>query len=253
MSGLLAGKTVLITGVVNPDSIAFATAEAAIRHGASIITTAAPRDLDAARESTEALGAPAFPLDVTDAADWASLADHLGSTGTRLDGALHAIAYAPADALHGRFLPPPGSRLDIALQTSVVSYGQLAHLVSTHAPPSGASVVGLTFDASRAWSTYNWMGVLKAALESTSRYVARDLGPALIRSNLIAAGPLRTRAASAIAGFDELIDEWRTAPLPWDATDARPVADAACFLFSDLARSISGEILHVDAGHHAMV
>lgn len=119
------------------------------------------------------------------------------------------------------------------------------------APPGGASLVGLDFDASRAWPTYNWMGVRKAALESANRYLARDLGGRGIRSNLMAAGPLTTRAASAVPGFDLLHDAWRRAPLPCHPNDAAPVADAACFLLSDLARPVTGEIIHVDGGHHA--
>lgn len=253
MNGLLEGKALLVTGVVTTDSIAFATAEAAIEHGAVVILTAPPRDLDRARAATESLEAPLLRLDVTDPADWAAVADHLETTGTRLAGALHAVAYAPAEALDGEFLPPPSRRLDLALETSVVSYGWLAQLVAEHADPNGASVVGLTFDASRAWPTYNWMGVLKAALESANRYVARDVGRRGVRSNLVAAGPLQTRAASAIAGFDRLLAEWCTTPIRWDPADARPVADVACFLFSDLARAVTGEIVHVDAGHHALV
>ena len=117
----------------------------------------------------------------------------------------------------------------------------------------GGALVALDFDASVAWPAYDWMGVAKAALEATGRYLARDLGPQAVRVNLISAGPLATVAASGIPGFDRLAGAWQgQAPLGWDAEDPRPVADAACFLLSDLSRAITGELLHVDGGFHAM-
>ena len=118
----------------------------------------------------------------------------------------------------------------------------------------GGSLVGLDFDAGdRAWPIYNWMGVCKAALRSVSKYVARDLGAAGIRSNLVAAGPLSTRAALGIPNFSLLTEAWdTTSPLAWSSTDASPVADVVCFLLSDFARAITGELLHVDGGYHAM-
>ena len=118
---------------------------------------------------------------------------------------------------------------------------------------SWGSVVGLTFDASVAWPVYDWMGVSKAALESVNRYLARDLGERGVRVNLVAAGPVSTPAAGGIPGFDRLAALWeRQAPLGWDPEDPAPVADAVCFLLSDLARAVDGEILHVDGGFHAM-
>jgi enoyl-[acyl-carrier protein] reductase I len=117
----------------------------------------------------------------------------------------------------------------------------------------GAGVVGLDFDASVAWPSYDWMGVAKAALEAVSRYLARELGPQEVRVNLVSAGPIETLAAGGIPGASELADVWsQTAPLAWDPEDPGPVADAACFLLSPLARGITAEILHVDGGYHAM-
>jgi meromycolic acid enoyl-[acyl-carrier protein] reductase len=104
-----------------------------------------------------------------------------------------------------------------------------------------------------AWPIYDWMGVAKAALESVNRYLARDLGPHGVRSNLVSAGPLRTLAAKSIPGFQVLADAWELqAPLGWDVTDAAPVADACVFLLSDMARGVTGEVLHVDGGYHAI-
>lgn len=120
--------------------------------------------------------------------------------------------------------------------------------------PDGGGIVGLDFDADdRAWPTHNWMGVCKAALRSTARYLARDLGPAGIRVTLVAAGPLHTRAASGIPGFHHLTEAWESAaPLRWDPDDPEPVADVVCFLLSDMARLVTGEIVHADGGFHAM-
>lgn len=251
---LLAGKQVLITGVASSDSIAFATARAAIRGGATVIATALHRDLDRAREACASLpgAVDVLAFDVTDPAAPDDLVGEIHRRYGTLDGALHAIAFAPRDALAAMFGVEAAS-VDVAFRTSVQSYVILAGVLAECAPVDGASLVGLDFDAGRAWPTYNWMGVMKAALEGASRYVARDLGQRRIRSNLVAAGPLRTRAASAIPGFEGLVRSWEEqAPLRWDPDDAAPVADAVCFLLSDLARAVTGEILHVDAGHHAV-
>ena len=117
----------------------------------------------------------------------------------------------------------------------------------------GGSLVGLDFDATVAWPSYDWMGVAKAALESVSRYLARDLGPQRRPRQPVAAGPIRTAAASGVPGFDELESPWaEQAPLGWEVDDPTPVADAALFLLSDLARATTGEIVHVDGGVHAI-
>ena len=254
-TSLLADKRLLITGVVNTDSIAYATALAAQEAGAEIVLSSLGRDLEATRLAAEHLRGDVEVLeaDLTDPAHVQALADHVAQRWGRLDGALHAVAFAPREALAGDFLAAGIDAVGRAFQTSTHTYASLASVVAALAPPQGGSIVGLDFDAAGAWPVYNWMGVCKAGLEAVNRYVARDLGPRRIRSNLIAAGPLHTRAAGGIPEFERLTDAWDAqSPLPWDAKDAASVADAACFLLSDLSRMVSGEILHVDGGYHAM-
>ncbi len=250
---MLTQKRLLITGVVTTDSIAWAVAERAQLHNAEVILTT----FDRVRDLTEAASCalPRMPeiltLDATRPGDYQGLVDQLD--GREVDGALHAIAFAPREALAGDFLSASDEAIELAFRTSTTSFARLADVVSRCAPAQGASVVGLDFDADgRAWPVYNWMGVCKVALQATMRYVARDLGPRGIRANLVAAGPLHTRAASGIPDFQSLLDAYEAAPLGWDASDATPVADAVCFLLSDMGRAISGEILHVDGGYHAL-
>jgi enoyl-[acyl-carrier protein] reductase I len=250
---MLTGKRILITGVVTTDSIAWAVAEKAQLHNAEVILTT----FDRVRELTQA-AARALPrhpeilsLDATNAGDYEALERALA--GRPLDGALHAIAFAPRDALAGDFLQASDEAIELAFRTSTTSYARLAGLLDRCAGEQGASLVGLDFDADgRAWPVYNWMGVCKVALQATMRYVARDLGPHGVRANLVAAGPLHTRAAGGIPEFRTLLDAYESAPLGWDASDPAPVADAVCFLLSDMGRAISGEVLHVDGGYHAL-
>jgi meromycolic acid enoyl-[acyl-carrier-protein] reductase len=253
---MLKGKRLLITGVATPDSIATATAARCLELGARVVLTAFPRDLEAAVAVATDLDreVTVLPLDLTDRRQADDVARQAASLLGGLDGALHAIAFAPRGVLSGPVTECDPEEVELAFRTSTWTLAELARVVSHHAPPDGASVVGLDFDAGdRAWPVYNWMGVCKAALRSTARYVARDLGPQGIRVNLVAAGPLHTRAAGAIPGFDALLAAWAsTAPLAWDPGDARPVADAVCFLLSDLGRAVTGEVLHVDGGYHAM-
>ena len=183
--GVLAGRRILITGIVTTDSIAFAVAARAQQLGAEVSVTTFDRVADLTRAAIAEL--PTRPavhqLDATVDDDYRRLGDQLLQGGT-LDGALHAVAFAPADALGGPFLEASTQSIELAMRTSTVSYARLASLLHRLAPPSGASLVGLDFDADgRAWPVYNWMGVCKVALQAVSRYVARDLGPAGIRSN----------------------------------------------------------------------
>ncbi|MBV9605118.1 MAG: enoyl-ACP reductase FabI [Solirubrobacterales bacterium] len=254
MAGLLAGKRLLITGVITKDSIAFHVAEQAQREGASIVLTSFGRARRMTERAAARLPEPAdvLELDVNRVDDLEALTESLRERWGGVDGVLHAIAFAPEDALGGRFMTAPAESAGAAFQTSAFSFKALAAAVEP-LMDAGGSVVGMDFDATVAWPIYDWMGVAKAALESVSRYLARDLGPRGIRVNLVSAGPLGTVAARGIPGFEQLASLWREqAPLGWNIEDPGPVADTICFLLSDLARGISGEIVHVDGGFHAI-
>jgi meromycolic acid enoyl-[acyl-carrier-protein] reductase len=255
---LLEGKRLLITGVLTRGSIAFEVARQAQEQGATVVLSGFGRGMRLTERAAKHLPDPpdVLELDVNAPADLERVAAELGQRfGGSLDGVLHAIAFAPADALGGGFLDTPAQSAITAFETSAFSLKGLAAALAPllEAAEGGGAVVGLDFDAAVAWPVYDWMGVAKAALESVSRYLARDLGPRGIRVNLVSAGPIETIAAGGIPGFDELATLWRSgAPLGWDTRDAAPVGAAVCFLLSDLARGITGEILHVDGGFHAM-
>jgi enoyl ACP reductase len=246
---LLSGKRLVVTGVMTRDSIAAAEAH---RAGASVVLTGFGRARRLTERAARQLPEPCdvLELDVNSDEDLAALRSSFvpGS----VDGVLHAIAYAPEDAIGGRFLDTPASSALTAFETSAFSFKALTSALLP-VLADRASVVGLDFDASVAWPSYDWMGVSKAALEAVSRYLARSLGPRGVRVNLVAAGPLRTAAASGIDGFSSLAAGWSSgAPLGWDADDAGPVARAVCFLLSDWSDGVTGEILHVDGGAHAV-
>ena len=252
---MLDNKKLLITGVITKDSIAWEAARRAQEAGAEIVLTSFGR----ARRLTERAAknlpetADVLELDVNEPEHLTAVAQELQDRWGRVDGILHAIAFAPEDALGGRFLDTPPESAITAFQTSAFSLKALAAALADLYPDAGASIVGMDFDASVAWPVYDWMGVAKAALEATARYLARDLGPRGVRVNLVAAGPLGTVAARGIPGFEELAEMWsKQAPIGWNGEDAGPVADAVLFLLSDLARGITGEIMHVDGGFHAM-
>jgi enoyl-[acyl-carrier protein] reductase I len=253
---MLDGKRLLVTGVVTKDSIAFHVARRAQELGAEVALTGFGRAKRLTARAARTLPRPVedvLELDVNAEEDLAGLEAALRAQGVdRLDGVLHAIAFAPPDALGGRFLQTPAESATAAFRTSAYSLQALTR-ACLPLMEDGGSVVGMDFDAAVAWPLYDWMGVSKAALEAVARYLARDLGPRGVRVNLVAAGPLGTIAAKGIPGFDTLAGMWlRQAPLGWATDDPGPVADAVCFLLSDLSRAITGEILHVDGGVHAM-
>ena len=251
----LEGKKLLITGVINRESIAFEVAKQAQAAGAEIVLTGFGRAKRMTDRSANRLDPvpDVLELDVNKPEDIEAVADDLRERWGRVDGVLHAIAFAPEDALGGNFLNTPVESAITAFQTSAFSLKALTVGLSDLFPEEGASIVGLDFDAQVAWPVYDWMGVAKAALEATARYLARDLGPDRIRVNLVAAGPIRTVAARSIPGFEQFEDAWSTrAPLGWDVKDPSAVASACVALLSDLFPATTGEMLHVDGGYHAI-
>jgi enoyl-[acyl-carrier protein] reductase I len=252
---LLEKKRLLVTGVLTPQSIAYVVARRAQEEGADLLLTGFGRGLSITERSARRLPSPphVLEMDATDPAHVEAVAGEVRQRWGGLDGVLHAIAFAPEDALGGRFLDTPWESVATAVHASAYSLKALAAANRDSLREGRGSVVSLDFDATVAWPAYDWMGVSKAALESVTRYLARDLGRDGIRVNCVAAGPLRTVAAKGIPGFDRFIDGWeRRAPLGWDPVDPGPVADACVWLLSDRSRGITGEIVHVDGGYHAM-
>jgi enoyl ACP reductase len=252
---LVDGKRLLITGVLTPGSIAYAVAREAVDNGAEVVLTGFGRAKSLTEKTARRLSGEVdvLELDVTKPGDVDSVHQELSGRWGTLDGVLHAIAFAPGDALGGRFLSTPYASAATAFEVSAFSLKTLTVGLLPLLEPARGSVVTLDFDATVAWPVYDWMGVAKAALESVTRYLARDLGPRGVRVNAISAGPIRTMAAKGIPGFDMFAGVWqRRAPLGWDVGDPTVVAQATLFLLSEWSRGISGEILHVDGGFHAM-
>ncbi|MBO1754596.1 MULTISPECIES: enoyl-ACP reductase FabI [Allobranchiibius] len=250
--GLLEGKKLLVTGVLMDSSIAFHVARLAQQEGAEVVLTSFGRTMKITRTISRRL--PTTPevveLDVTSTDDLDSLADRLREHVDGLDGVLHSIGFAPPGAFN--FLEGTWEDASTALQASAYSLKALA-VAALPLMHEKSSLVGLTFDAQFAWPVYDWMGVAKAAFESTNRYLARDLGPRGVRCNLVAAGPVRTTAAKSIPGFETFENTWgERAPLGWDVRDAEPAARACVALMSDWFPATTGEIVHVDGGVHAM-
>ena len=253
MGELLQGKRLLVTGVITESSIAFHAARLAQEQGAEVVLTGFGR-LSLVNRVAARLPkpAPVIELDVTDRAHLDSLAARVADHVDGLDGVVHSIAFAPPAALGGNFLTADWPDVGTALQVSAYSLKSLT-MAALPLMPAGGSVVGLTFDARFSWPSYDWMGVSKAALEATSRYLARDLGSRGVRCNLVAAGPVKTMAARSIpgyGGFEELWDE--RAPIGWDPADPEPAARGVVALLSDWFPRTTGEIVHVDGGVHAV-
>jgi len=253
---LLDGKRFVITGVLTDSSIAWHAARVAQDQGAELVLTGFGRGIRLTERSAGRLPRPAdvIELDINDPEHMDRLVADLDARWGAVDGALHAIAYAPDDALGGNFLSAPAESAATAFLTAAFSYKTLANgLRPLMVKAGGGSTVALDFDNSQAWPSYDWMGVAKSALQSVTRYLARDLGPDNIRVNAISAGPLGTVAAKSIPGFMQYNDVWAArAPLGWDTSDPEPVARMICVLFSDWSTMVSGEIVHVDGGVHAI-
>jgi enoyl-[acyl-carrier protein] reductase I len=255
--GILEGKRLLVTGVLTDQSIAFHVAKLAQQEGATVVLSSFGRAMSITQRIAGRLPqpAPVVELDVTDPEQIAGLADAVRQHVDGLDGVLHSIGFAPEAALGGNFLNTAWE--DVATAVHVSAYSLKALTVACLPLLVGegrtSSVVGLDFDAQVAWPKYDWMGVAKAAFESTARYLARDLGPQGVRVNLVAAGPIKTTAAKSIPGFDEFDNVWSTrAPIGWDLSDPEPAARACIALLSDWFPKTTAEIVHVDGGVHAM-
>ncbi|MGI8871628.1 MAG: enoyl-ACP reductase FabI [Candidatus Limnocylindria bacterium] len=256
MGMLLEGKRLVVTGVLTDDSIAYSVARVAQEAGAEIVLTSFGRAMSLTQRVARKLPTPpdVLELDVNDGAHLEALNAEVMRRWGRLDGLVHAIGFAPADALGGNFLNTPWESVATAFQTSAYSLKALSvGLLEPMKAAGAASVVSLDFDGRYAWPIYDWMGVAKAGLESITRYLARDLGAHQIRVNTVSAGPIRTMAGRSIPGFDQIADRWLSrAPLGWSMTDATPVAQMVCLLLSDWAPMTTGELIHVDGGYHAM-
>lgn len=252
--GILDGKRILVTGVLTDASIAFGVAKTAQEQGAEVILTSVGRAMRLTERVKRKLPVEAelLELDVTNPDHVATVRDALGANGGTIDGAVHAIGFAPESCLGEGFMEAPWEDVSTAVQISAYSLKTLAEVVVPLMPDGGA-IVGMDFDATVAWPAYNWMGVAKAAFESTNRYLARELGPKNVRCNLVSAGPIRSTAAKSIPGFAEFEGAWETrAPLGWDIRDTEPVARTTVALLSDFFPATTGSIIHVDGGYHAM-
>ncbi|SDT61527.1 enoyl-ACP reductase FabI [Actinoplanes derwentensis] len=252
MSGLLAGKRLLVTGVITDASIAFSVAKLAQEAGATVVLTGFGR-LSLVERIAKRLPqpAPVIELDVTNQEHLDGLAAKVREHVDGLDGVVHSIGFAPQSALGGTFLETPWEDVAQAVHVSTFSYKSLA-VACLPLMDQGGSIVGMTFDATKAYPLYDWMGVAKAGLESASRYLAMYLGKHGIRSNVVAAGPLRTMAAKSIPGFSNFEDAYsQHAPLGWDLNDPEPTARAVCALLSDWFPATTGEMVHVDGGYHS--
>ena len=251
--GIVAGKKIVVTGVLTDASLAFGVAKLALDEGADVILTGAGRALSLTQRTARKLPREVnvLELDVTVDEHATQVRQAVESMWGRVDGVVHSIGFAPEVCLGDDFMAATWNDVATAMQISAYS---LKHLADVFAPlmSSGASFVGLDFDNTVAWPAYNWMGVAKSALESINRYLAKELGPRGIRSNLVAAGPIKTMAAKSIPGFKKFEDVWdERAPLGWDVTNGEPVARAVVALLSDWFPATTGSMIHVDGGYHA--
>ena len=256
---LLSDNRILVTGVLTDDSLAFGIAKRALEEGATIALSGFGRGTSITRRTARKLGdvGEIIELDVTDPDQVSAAVDEVTARFGRLDGLVHAIGYAPPSCLGSGMFTAPFEDVAIAMHASTYSLsalvGAFRPLLQKSEALGGASVVALDFDGTRAYPMYDWMGVMKAALESLGRYLAREVGPDKIRVNMLAAGPIRTMAAKSIPGFSLFEETWsERAPLGWDVHDSSAVADTAVALLSPLLRATTASIIHVDGGAHAM-
>jgi len=257
--GLLSDHRILVTGILTDDSLAFGIAKRALEEGATLAISGAGRGVSITRRTARKLGdiGEIVELDITDEAQVAAAVVEVERRFGRLDGLVHAIGYAPPSCLGTGMFTAPFEDVATAMHISTYSLATLAGafrpLLQKSEALGGASVIALDFDGTRAYPLYDWMGVMKAGLESLGRYLAREVGPDKIRVNMLAAGPVRTIAAKSIPGFSLFEETWaHRAPLGWDVYDSSAVADTAIALLSPLLRATTASIIHVDGGAHSM-
>lgn len=251
---LLSGKTGLIIGVANKHSIAWAIAQSTAGQGAQLFFN---YQNDRLKENVEELvatlpGSKAFACDAADDGQIEHLIDQVGKEAGTLDFLVHSIAFAPREELTGQFVNTTRKGFGTALDISAYSLVALTR-AATRLMTGGGSVVTLTYlGAERVVPHYNVMGVAKAALEATVRYLAHDLGPRNIRVNAISAGPIKTLAARGVSGISKMVDHHKEfAPLR-RATEQGEVGDTGLFLVSSLGRGITGEVIYVDGGYNIL-
>ena len=257
--GLLTDHRILVTGVLTEDSLAYGIAKRALEEGATIALSGAGRGTSLTRRTARKLGdvGEIIELDVTEPSQIDAARVELERRFGRLDGLVHAIGFAPASCLGSGMFGAPFEDVATAMHVSTYSLAALVggfhSLLSKSEAHGGASVIALDFDATRAYPMYDWMGVMKAGLESLGRYLAREVGSDRIRVNMLAAGPIRTVAAKSIPGFSQFEDSWgERAPLGWDVHDSSAVADTAIAMLSPLFRGTTASVIHVDGGAHSM-
>ena len=252
--GLLDGKKIVVTGVLTDASLAYGVARLALDEGADIVLTGAGRAMKLTQRTARKLGdgVDVHELDVTVPEHGVAVREAVAEKWGRVDGVVHSIGFAPEVCLGDDFLAAQWDDVAVAVHVSAYSLKALADAFLPLMDTGGA-FVGFDFDNQQAWPAYNWMGVAKSALQSVNRYLAKEVGPRGIRSNLVAAGPIKTMAAKSIPGFALFEDTWDgRAPLGWDVTDPAPVARACVALLSDWFPATTGEIVHVDGGYHAV-
>ena len=255
--GFLSGKRILVTGLLSNRSIAYGIAKAARREGAELaFTYQNERFKERVTEMAGEFGSKlAFSCDVASDAEIAGLFDGLAKTWDGLDGLVHAVAFAPREAIAGDFLEGLSREaFRIAHDVSAYSFAALAKSGLPMMQGRNAALLTLTYlGAERVVPNYNTMGLAKASLEAAVRYLATSLGPRGIRVNAISAGPIKTLAASGISGFGKILKHVEeNAPLRRNVT-TEDVGNVAAFLLSDLAASVTGEVVHADAGFNTVV
>jgi len=251
-NGLLTGKVGLVLGIANQQSIATGCAEAFRKAGAELVLTCLEKCMPDVSPIAQALGARLLPLDVQSDGALEKVFDVISKEHGRLDFALHSIAFCPKADLHGRVTDCSREGFAVAMDISVHSFIRMARLAEPLMSGGGSLLTVTYYGSEKVVGHYNIMGPVKSALEGTMRYLAAELGPKGIRVNALSPGPLKTRAASGIAHFDELIDEARANAPARRLVTIEDCGGIAMGLVSDLARNVTGTVAYVDAGYHVM-